>query len=273
VLPGRRRTGRNADGCASAADRPEAPGPATPVPWSLSSSSCSPSGSSGPGPAVHQLNFNNALLWSGLVTMAAIAYLLATMRAHLFTPVADDRSDEGLGTASGRVAAGISKLIEPWGVGARSDLEPDPAIARPQTSRRATKRRRASQRLPRRRGRTPGTGRTSWPRSRRVPRRSQSTVSSKLLSLSATVATVVLLLLNLSEPTTSKPPGVSPRRCGPGDRRRRCAEALLEESAWSRLATISTVRRVLPSVACHWGSGAVPRRRRGVPKTRVPGVS
>ena len=30
--------------------------------------------------------FNNALLWSGLITMAAIAYLLATMRAHRLTP-------------------------------------------------------------------------------------------------------------------------------------------------------------------------------------------
>lgn len=31
-------------------------------------------------------HFNDALLWSGLITMAAIAYLLATMRAHRLTP-------------------------------------------------------------------------------------------------------------------------------------------------------------------------------------------
>ena len=30
------------------------------------------------------------------------------------------------------------------------------------------------------------------------------------------------------------------------------SEALLEESAWSRLATISTVQRVVPSVDCRW---------------------
>jgi cation:H+ antiporter len=28
---------------------------------------------------------SHALLWSGLITMAAIAYLLATMRAHRLT--------------------------------------------------------------------------------------------------------------------------------------------------------------------------------------------
>lgn len=31
-------------------------------------------------------HFDHALLWSGLITMAAIAYLLATMRAHRLTP-------------------------------------------------------------------------------------------------------------------------------------------------------------------------------------------
>src|ERR1035441_9093977 len=44
----------------------------------------------------------------------------------------------------------------------------------------------------------------------------------------------------------------APSGIKPGGHAAGASEALLEESAWSRLATISTVRRVLPSVACHW---------------------
>jgi cation:H+ antiporter len=37
--------------------------------------------------AVLRWKFDGALLWSGLLTMAAIGYLLATMRAHKLTAV------------------------------------------------------------------------------------------------------------------------------------------------------------------------------------------
>ncbi|MFE7570728.1 sodium:calcium antiporter [Streptomyces sp. NPDC057539] len=41
---------------------------------------------SGIGLLFTKWHFDGALLWSGLITMAAIAYLLATMRAHRLTP-------------------------------------------------------------------------------------------------------------------------------------------------------------------------------------------
>ena len=45
---------------------------------------------------------------------------------------------------------------------------------------------------------------------------------------------------------------VLPEDRSPGGHAAVASEALLEESAWSLLAMISTVRRLLPSVACHW---------------------
>lgn len=44
----------------------------------------------------------------------------------------------------------------------------------------------------------------------------------------------------------------TPSGIEPGGYAAGASEALLDESAWSLLATISTVCRVLPSVACHW---------------------
>lgn len=52
-------------------------------------------------------HFNNALLWSGLITMAAIADLLATMRAHRLTPARQALA----GGMYGALAVGLIPLL------------------------------------------------------------------------------------------------------------------------------------------------------------------